>query len=219
MKVIIHPNLHYRSQPIVTETLGAWFPSINIDHWIAWMITQPNDPATRFFPLPEGGGLIAFSRHPLKTTPDQTLVPLYRKLPTSSDRAELWLASESHIEPIIPDHWLAKSLPTGEAVASVWLPRIGLVVFEASDQIDLSNLVTPPTNPTTSSGWKSPPELPLPPTRLAGLALRTPMTSEEVLGNQAIADEGPSIGDQTRDLSDLAAVSYTHLTLPTTPYV
>jgi len=203
MKVKLSANLSYRSGRVRRESHGVWLPVVEVDRWIAWMLRQPTDCQTQYFALPEQWGLIALRDRPLQHDGDEPVVSVFPAAVSAGNNVTLWIATESEVEPRVPADWLAKSLPAGRDSVCVWLPRIGLTVFEPEDAIGLSDLLSPPASSVTTAIWTAPPEIPMLPTRFAGLALNVPMTSDDVLGMQGIGGEGKDIGDQSGDLSEL----------------
>lgn len=210
MKTTIRPRLTYRSDRR-GEPVGVWMRSVDPRDWIDLLIANEGIAAYR---LPGEEGLIAVSTDGkcLVEAPD-SLQLVQLSLPTLANTA-LWTPANSELQPRVPESWLSSALPSGTAIKLVWLPRLGLVVFEDSDRIVLADLLAKPHSSNAvseSAGWSSPPEVAALPTRFAGIVLRDELSIDDVLGQHGIGGSGAGIGEDARELGELDRSTRSHV--------
>ncbi|MDX1929150.1 MAG: hypothetical protein SFV81_21665 [Pirellulaceae bacterium] len=123
---------------------------------------------------------------------------------SASDQAEIWLPSNSRLEPALPVSELAELVEGPDPRTYVWLPSIGLTVFEPTDAIDLTQLLRRPSIPERKPvtklvrTWTALPDVEQLPDRIVEFVFPKPDVFE-----QMFEQEQDEIGSESNQLSKI----------------
>jgi hypothetical protein len=117
---------------------------------------------------------------------------------SASDQAEIWLPSNSRLEPALPLSQLAELVEGPDPRTYVWLPSVGLTAFEPTDAIDLTQLLRRPSMPELVMTWTALPDSGQLPDRIVEFVFPKPDVFERMFER-----EQDEIGGESNQLSKI----------------
>ncbi len=125
-------------------------------------------------------------------------------LRSRSGQVEIWIPSNSRLEPAIALKQLAAKLEDLEARTYVWLPSVGLIAFEPADEIAVTSLLKTPVFPTNSSfkSWTALPDVEPLPDRIVDIIFPQAEPFEQLF-EQLFEQEQEEIGGDASQLSKI----------------